>query len=444
MHIGHLRNICLGNALVNIFRASGYKIIPVNYINDFGSHVARCLWGLMKFHNGETPPANKQRWLGEVYAEASRYLADHPEFKDEVREIQAKLEAKDKKIWRLFMETRQWSLDGFAKVFAELGLKHDAVFYEKDVKDKGQKVVDDLLKKKIAQVGEGGAIIVDLTAENLDIALLRKSNGAGLYLTSDLGLAQAKAKKFKTDESIHITGTEQNLYFKQLFRVLELAGFKYKMTHLGYGLINLTTGKISSRAGNVVLYEELRDEVLADVEAETMARHHDWSKAKIQSVMKKMALSAIKFDLLKHETAKTIVFDAEAAIAFNGFTGPYILYTVARINSLAKKSKQVKAGKISKEINYSLLTQPEEKKILMNLADYGEALAKAMRNYNPSVLTKYAFDLAKEFNDFYGQHSVLAAESSELITARLALALAVRQVLLGLMSILGLEAVDEM
>ena len=187
----------------------------------------------------------------------------------------------------MFKQTRAWSLEGFDKAFKELGVKHKAVFYEKDVKDKGQKVVDELLKKNIAKVGEGGAIIADLKPYGLDIGLLRKSNGSGLYLTSDLGLAKAKAKKYKPSESIHITGTEQDFYFKQLFKILELAGYKYKMTHLGYGLVNLPTGKMSSREGKVVLYETVRDEVYKDVWAETKSRHHDWPEKQVEETAKK-------------------------------------------------------------------------------------------------------------------------------------------------------------
>ncbi|MEK7213069.1 MAG: arginine--tRNA ligase [Patescibacteria group bacterium] len=439
LHIGHLRNICIGNALVNLFSVSGHKTISVNYVNDFGAHVARCLWGLQKFHAKENPPADKQKWLGEIYAESSQYLAQHPKLAGEVAELQKKLEAKDKTIWPLFKQTRAWSLEGFDKAFKELGVKHKAVFYEKDVKDKGQKVVDELLKKNIAKVGEGGAIIADLKPYGLDIGLLRKSNGSGLYLTSDLGLAKAKAKKYKPSESIHITGTEQDFYFKQLFKILELAGYKYKMTHLGYGLVNLPTGKMSSREGKVVLYETVRDEVYKDVWAETKSRHHDWPEKQVEETAKKISLAAIKFEFLKHEAAKIIVFNIEEAISFNGFTGPYVLYAVARINSLLKKAKS--AGF---KVNSNLLKEPEEKKTVLLLAGYDEVLKKALENYNPSVLVKYAFDVAQQFNDFYNKHNVTNAGSEELIKARLALCVSVKQVLENVLEILTMETVEEM
>jgi len=440
LHIGHLRNICIGNSLVKILELSGNKVIPVNYVNDFGAHVAKCLWGLQKFHAKDKPPANKQKWLGQIYAEASRYLKDNPETKTEVQELQKKLEAQNKKLWPLYLKTRDWSLKQFAIVFKELGVLHKKTFFEKDIKHLGQKVVDELLKNRIATIGEGGAIIIDLTSLGLDIALLRKSDGTGLYLTADLGLALVKNKAYPhITESIHITGTEQNLYFKQLFKVLELAGYKFQMTHIGYGLVNLPTGKMSSREGNVVLYDEVYDNVYEHVLKATRERHTDWTKKKNESTARLITLSAIKFDFLKHESAKVMIFDPASAASFDGFTGPYVLYTVARINSLLKKSGAKKV-----KINYSLLTEPEEKLLALTMDGFAEAIVKARANYNPSTVTKYAFDLAKAYNDFYHKHSVLSAENTELVRARLVLSKAVKTVLENALSLLSIEPVKEM
>ena len=441
MHIGHLRNICLGNALANIFLANGVAITQINYLNDFGAHVAKCLWGLQKFHKNEKPSkGQEQKWLGEIYAEASQFLEEHPTEKEQSFEMQKKLEARDKSIWPLFKKTRAWSIKGFDRVFKELGLKLSHTFYEQDVKDAGQKIVDELLSKKIAQVGEGGAIIVDLNQYNLDIGLLRKSNGAGLYLTSDLGLAVAKNKKYKNiSESIHLTGSEQNFYFKQLFKILELAGYHYKMTHIGYGLVMLPEGKMSSRTGKVILYEDVRNLVYSKVLEETSKRHSDWSKKKIEDAALKITLAAIKFEFLKHEANKTIIFDAQSATKFEGFTGPYILYMVARINSILRKASVKRSS-----VDYSLLKESEEKQLILLLGEYGEVLKKAFANYNPSVLTKYSFDVAQNFSNFYAKHSVINASDKKLRLARLALCLATRQVLQNCLSILSIDWVEEM
>ncbi|MFA6547355.1 MAG: arginine--tRNA ligase [Candidatus Magasanikbacteria bacterium] len=441
LHIGHLRNICLGNALTNIFKTSGFNIEPINYINDFGAHVAKCLWGLQKFHKDEKPPkGEEQKWLGEIYAEASKYLTEHPEEKEQSFEIQKKLEARDKSIWSLFKKTRQWSLDGFNKVFKELGVKHQRTFFEQDVKDIGQKIVDELLDKKIAEVGEGGAIIVDLHKYNLDIGLLRKSNGSGLYLTSDLGLAVTKNKIYKNiSESIHLTGSEQDFYFKQLFKILKLDGFHHKMTHIGYGLVMLPEGKMSSRTGRVVLYDEVRDLVLNKVLDETIKRHSDWNKKKIANVSLKIALAAIKFEFLKHEANRTIIFDATMATKFEGFTGPYILYMIARINSMLRKAKMKKTTS-----DFSALKELEEKQLILLLGEYGEVIKKSFDNYNPSVLTKYCFDVAQSFSNFYSKHSVLNSADKKLISARLALCQATKQVLENCLSTLSIDTIEIM
>ncbi len=440
-HIGHFRNVCIGNAVAQLYGRSGYKVFPVNYLNDFGAHVARCLWGLLKFHANDLPPVNKQKWLGEIYAESSRYLKEHPEFETEVADVQKQLEAKDKKIWPLFMKTREWSIEKFEEIFSELKVKHDRVFYEKDIKAKGQKIVDKLLKRGIATVGEGGSIIVDLSQYKLDVALVRKSNGVGLYLTADLPLAEEKFKKYDVDESIVITGQEQTFYFKQLHKILELMGEKRKLTHLSYGLVNLPEGKMSSRTGNVILYEDLRDQVYEKMFEETKDRHADWDEKKICDTARKLSMAALKFDMQKHEAGKNIVFDIREATSIEGFSGPYILYVVARINSLVAKAKKEKIN-IGKD--FSGLVSEEEKKLALMMGESEAIISKALVQYNPSVITRYCFEMAQAFNDFYNKHSVLSAETPALAGARLALSLTVRQVLENMLSILTIDTVVEM
>ncbi len=439
-HIGHLRNLCIGNTLVGLYRKSGYEVIPVNYLNDFGSHVAKCLWGVLKLYGGKIPAENKQKWLGDVYAEASGAVKDNDEYKKEVSELQQKLEAKDPEIWPLFMETRQWSIDKFTELFEELGVEHKDVFFEKDIKEKGQNIVDELLTKGVATVGDRGAIIIDLSEYKLDIALVRKADGTGLYLTSDLPLAEEKFKKYDVDESIVITGIEQNFYFKQLYKILELLGIKKKLTHIGYGLVTRPEGKMSSRLGNVVLYEDLRDEIFEKLYRESEERHPDWDQNKLEETVQKLTQAALKFSMQKHEAAKNIVFDIKDATSFEGFTGPYVLYVVARINSILRKASATKEN----NTNFTLLIQSEEKKLLLLMAEYEGVIQKALENYNPSVIAKYSFDLAQAFNEFYNKHDILKADTAELIQARLALAQAVKQTLTNALGILTIETVEEM
>jgi arginyl-tRNA synthetase len=439
-HIGHLRNVCIGNTLVQLYRKSGYDIIPVNYINDFGAHVVKCLWGLKNFYASEIAPENKQKWLGQVYAEASNYIKDHPEVQSELDELQKKLEAHDPEIWPLFQETRGWSIEGFETLHAELRAHHDHVFYESEVKERGQAIVDELLQKGIATIGEKGAVIIDLSKFKLDIALVRKATGAGLYITSDLALAEKKFSTFPVDESITITGMEQDFYFKQLFKVLELFGFKNKMTHIGYGLVNLPEGKMSSRSGNVILYEQLRDSIYETLYKESKGRHTDWSEEKLHDTALKLTLAVLKFTMQQHEAAKNITFNIVEAVSFEGYSAPYILYVIARINSLLRKS-EVEHQK--SEVNFECLKEQEEKKLVLCMAEYGEVIQKALENYNPSVIAKYCFDLAQSFNEFYNKHNILDSDE-ELSIVRLELCRVVKEVLTDALRLLTIEVVGEM
>ncbi len=445
VHVGHLRIMCLGNALANLYETTGAEVIRVNYINDFGTHVAKCLWGLMNLHKGEKPPVNKQKWLGEVYVEASNYLKEHPEPVEESKELLRLLEAKDKKIWKLFLQTRQWSLDGFKKIFKEMGVKHKTVFYEKDVKDLGQKVVDELLKKKIAQIGEGGAIIIDLKKYALDIALLRKSDGAGLYLTSDLGLAKVKAQKFsKVTGSVNLTGAEQKFYFQQLFKILEFGGFKYQMSHVACELVTLPDGsKMSSRAGNVILYEMVRDEALSAAYEETKKRHLDWGEAKLKKTAVALGFGALKFSMIKVGSNQKIAFDAKEALSFDGFTAPYLQYSLARINSIIKKAKNNKS-KISSAPPVGGLDTRYEKQLLLKMATLEETIVIAAERQDPSQLAKYLFELARYFSDFYENCPVLKASTTDLQLARLELVKATKIVLEKGLGILGVPVIKEM
>jgi arginyl-tRNA synthetase len=438
-HIGHVRNVCIGNTLVELYKKSGYNIIPINYINDFGAHVVKCLWYLQKFHREAELPENKQKWLGQIYAEASNYVKEHPEVQSELDEFQNKLEAHDPSVWKLFEETRQWSIDGFATIYRDFGVNYDAIWYESEVKERGQEIVDELLEKKVAEVGEKGALIVDLSKYKLDIVLLRKATGAGLYVTSDLALAEKKFNSYDIEESINITGIEQNFYFKQLFKVLELSGFHKKMTHIGYGLVSRPDGKMSSRLGNVILYEDLRDDIYEQLYQASKERHADWSEEKLKDTVWKLTMAALKFTMQKHEAAKNIAFDMKEAVSFEGYSAPYVLYVIARINSLLRRSTVDSRQSTA----FDKLKELEEKKILLLLAEYSEVIKKALENYNPSVIAKYCFDLAQAFNEFYNKQSILDVEE-KLSLARLNLCEAVKQVLTSALGLLTIEAVEEM
>ncbi|MAG11403.1 MAG: arginine--tRNA ligase [Parcubacteria group bacterium] len=451
-HIGHMRNAMLGAALINLYKSQGNKVAGVTYVNDVGTHVAKCLWALEKFFAGRIPEDEKGRFLGNVYAHAAKMLEEHPEWKEQTQEVLRNLESHEKETEKLWKETRQWSLDGFDKIYNELGIEFDESYYESDVAQNGQKTVDDLLKKGIAKESQD-VIIMDLSEYKLDVLVIRKSDGTGLYSTSDLGLAQAKAKQ-KWDESVVMTDMRQDLYFKQLHKTLELYGFDKPMRHIGYELVRLTTGSMSSRKGSVILYEDFRDEVVEHATKETKERHADWSQEKIDQTAHAIAIASIKFSMLKVKPSQIITFDKEEALSFTGFSAPYILYTNARIASILKKVTSTKGDVIpvqtgihkdkkkDKKREYDF-NHPTEKKLILMLAQYEEILAKAREDEDPSDMCRFTHDMAREFSSFYEQCPVKDADESTK-SGRIALITAISQVMGNALGILGIQTLNEM
>jgi arginyl-tRNA synthetase len=437
-HIGHLRNALLGSSLVNLYRFCGFKVVAANYIGDVGAHVAKCLWALEKFHAKEELPENKGKYLGKIYTEAVRKVEDSEKFKQEADVVLQKLENGDEKWLTLWQKTRKWSLDEFNEIYKTLGIKFDNFFYESEVEKPGKKIVEELLEKKVAEKSDG-AIIIDLEKYNLKKFLLLKSDGSSLYSTKDLALAQLKFKKFKIKESILVVDTRQNFYLQQLFKTLEVMGFKEKMAHIPYEFVTLKEGAMASRSGNVVLFEDFFEQIVAHAEKETIQRHKNWPEKKIKAVAKKIALSAIKFNMLKVNNGSIIVFDIDEALSFDGFSGPYLQYTLSRISSVVKKAGVKSFGRI----DYSKLNTDLEKELILKLAEFPEAVRQAKNDNEPSVVTKYLFDLSRLFANFYQQAPILASESGTR-QARLVLLLAVRQVLGNGLALLGIEPMEQM
>ncbi len=440
-HIGHVRNVCLGVALVHLYETSGFKMSPVDYTNDLGSHVAKCLWALMKFHAKEKPPRGREaRWIGEIYAEGAQRLEGHPEYAAEVSNILQKLEARDPKIYAIWKKTRAWSIKGMNQYLKELGAKYRREFFESEVKDEGKKIVAELLKKGIAKKSQG-AVIIDMEAAKLGVMLLLKSDGTGLYATSDLALARRKFKLFKIDRSINITDVRQSQYFKQLFRALRLSGFNQEMTHIGYEFVRLPEGAMASRVGRVILYEDMRDEIILSATEETKKRHPEWKAHKVYVTAYAIALAGLKFGMLKYDPGKVIVFDKKEALSFEGFTGPYVLYTLARIHSLLKK-----AGLSSTRgrLDMAQLGDTREKALALHCMRLPEVVQSATEHNNPSELAQYAFKLCQLFAVFYEHCPVMQAPSADMRRARLALVRAAQAVLTQSLTLLGIPLIQAM
>ena len=439
-HIGHLRNVALGDALVRIMRFSGFPVIAANYINDTGAHVAKCIWYYLKYHKNKEPKQNKGEWLGKLYTDAIKKLGQNPELKDEAEEIQRKIEAKDPELIKVWEKTRQWSLDAFNEIYKILNIKFDTWFYDNELAEPGKMFVKELLNKKIAKKSEG-AVIVNLEKYGLDIALVLKSDNSTLYLTKDFALADKKFKKYKIYRSIYVVAAEQRLHFRQLFKILELYGFKQakKCFHLSYELVMLKEGKMSSRAGNIVLFSDLLKQMKEKLKQEVASRHKDWSDKEKQEAENKIAVAAMKFIMLNHENNKVITFDPEKALDFEGETGPYIQYAHARICSIIKKQ----GGNVNKQFNAELLSTKEEEKLITVLSNFEDIINQAANSYKPHLLARYMLDLAQAFNEFYHACPILQA-AEEQKQARLNLILAVKQVLENGLNLLGIESPEQM
>ncbi len=439
-HVGHVRNMVLGQSIVNLLRAVGYEVIAVSYHGDTGTHVATTLWGLTKFHAGEKPPKDgRGLWLGKIYTEAVQRLETYPEEKVEVGELNRKLEAGDRALTRLWRRTRTWSIQEFNQIFRELGVGLDRRYYESEMEEPGRKLVAELVRRGIARESEG-ALVVSLEEYDLGTFLILKSDGGTLYATRDLALAKQKFTEWKLARSVHVVDSRQSLYFEQLFKTFELMGFKKPFVHVPYEFVTLARGAISSRKGTVVTYEEVRDEIRRVATEETRARHPDWSPRKVARTTWSIAMAALKFGMLAHDVSRTITFDIRAATSFDGATGPYIQYTGARIAGILRKApRMLKERERSRERAMELI----EKRLVLALARFPEVIAAMARDMRPAPLAEYLFGLAKNFAEFYEAVPVLKAEPAAR-AFRLALVRSVRTVLENGARILGFEIPKEM
>lgn len=444
-HVGHLRTHFLGSSLAKIYARLNYDVVSANYPGDMGTHIAKALWCYTKFHKKETLPENKGRYLGKIYVEAAKLLEDENEaYKKEVSEILKKLENNDPEIMKLWKETRRWSLEQFQKIYDELNIKYDVWFYESEVEGEGKKIAYDILEQGIAKKDQG-AVLVDLTEYGLDVFLLIKSDGTSLYAAKDLALAKRKFKEYHIDKSVYVVDVRQSMYFKQVFKTLELMGFHEDMVHVPYEIVATKNGPIASRTGNAVSYEDLSVQVTTFLERETQKRHMDWSFRKIQENSKKLMIAALKFGMLKYDNTSTILFDMDEWIKTEGETGTYIEYTYARINSIFKKNNIKPDDNMIKDLDpdIGLLTDDKEYELCRTIAKFPEVIDDAGRYYKPSTIARYVLDLCQKFNEYYHAVPVLV-EDAKLRDARIYLIYCVQNIIKEGLNLLGIDEVDEM
>jgi arginyl-tRNA synthetase len=439
VHIGHLRNLFIGQVAVNLLKANGYDVVPVAYINDLGLHVAKSVWCMKTYHaQEEVADEDRIAFLRDVYVEANMRLEKQPALNAQVTEVFAGLEEQrgdDLKLWK---RTRGWSIDYLKEVYRELDLTLDHWYFESEVIGKTKKIIEDLIKRKIV-VASQGAWIVDLREpEDLGVNLLIKSDGTLLYNAKDLGLAFKKEEDYHPTRSIYVIDERQSHAMRQLFATLNRMGFERELQHLSYEFVTLEGGAMAARKGNVIAYEELRDEIIAQAIVQTQARHEDWSDKKIQKTARAIAFGAMRFSMLKQDNGKKIVFTFDEALSFEGFTGPYILYTYARIQSLLKK-----AGRKKATLSAGTLSDPREHALVLALARYPEVIFETGQRLQPAILAQFLFDLSKTFAEFYAQVPVLTQQGNALME-RLTLVGCVGGVLKNGLELLGIETIDEM
>lgn len=451
-HVGHLRNMILGAALANILEAAGFEIVRANYIGDFGKDVFKWLWNYLKRHKDETPPKQDvTRWMGDLYAEASRELEADPKGEEEIRDLFARWDAEDQEVSALYWKTRQWSLDGFAEIYNQMGIRFDRYYYEHEMEKPGKAFVEQLIQKGIAvdERPQGGPVIVKLDEllglkeEKYRVLVLLRSDSTSLYGAWDLALALTKFKDYQLDRSIYVVDVRQSLHFQQVFKTLELVGYTEEMKkvlHLPYEVVNLPGNVvISSREGVVVLLEELIREATSRTAAIVSEKDPDLAPSARDTVARQVGLAAIKYPMLARENTKIATFDWETALDFNGQAAPYIQYAHVRATSILSRF----GGDLPPSAVPSHDLEPSEIELIDRVAQFPEAVQRAAAEYRTLHITNLAYETARAFNDFYNQCPVLQAEGP-VRDFRLRLVASARQALSNNLALLGIQAPDMM
>ncbi|HLF89720.1 MAG TPA: arginine--tRNA ligase, partial [Anaerolineales bacterium] len=423
-----------------------------NYIGDFGKDVFKWLWNYLKRHKGEQPPKQDvTRWMGDLYAEASRELEADPKGEEEIRGLFARWDAEDEEINELYWKTRQWSLDGFTEIYNQMGIRFDHFYYEHEMEKPAKVFVEQLIERGIAldERPQAGTVIVKLdellglTEETYRVLVLLRSDNTSLYGAWDLALALTKFKDYELDKSIYVVDVRQSLHFKQVFKTLELAGYNEEMKkvlHLPYEVVNLPGNVvISSREGVVVLLEELIREATSRSAAIVTEKNPDLASNIRVTVAKQVGLAAIKYPMLARENTKIATFDWETALDFNGQAAPYIQYAHVRANSILARF----GHELPKSLKPSYDLAPSEIELIDRISQLPDAIQHAAAEYKTLHITNLAYELARAFNDFYNQCPVLQADPP-VRNFRLRLVASAKQTLKNSLSLLGIQAPDIM
>ena len=464
LHLGHVRNNLLGYSLSCIMEANGYKVVKTNIVNDRGIHICKSMLAWLKWGNGETPESTGKKGdhlIGDFYVAFDKH------YKAQIRELvekgmspeeaekQAPLiqeahdmlrrwEAGDPEVRALWEKMNNWVYAGFDETYKRMGVSFDKIYYESDTYLVGRDTVLEGLEKGLFYRKEDNSVWADLTPDGLDHKLLLRSDGTSVYMTQDIGTAQLRYKDYPIDRMIYVVGNEQNYHFQVLSLLLDKLGFKWgkDLVHFSYGMVELPNGKMKSREGTVVDADELMDEMIATATdmANEPGRLQGVPEDERDDVLRMIGLGALKYFILKVDPRKTMLFDPSESIDFNGNTGPFIQYTYARIQSVLRKCcEDYKAMDIS-----AVAPNEKETSLIQRLADFTIVVADAGRNYSPALIANYVYDLAKEYNQFYHDCSILKEQDTAVRCFRQLLSETVADVIKRGMSLLGIEMPNRM
>ncbi|MEI2737332.1 MAG: arginine--tRNA ligase [Chitinophagaceae bacterium] len=463
IHLGHLRNNFLGWSVAQILKQSGYETVKSCIVNDRGIHICKSMIAWQQFANGATPYTTNTKgdhFVGEYY------VRFNDEYKKQVEELIAggmKKEEAEKEapimkgtqqmlldweagkpdIIELWKTMNGWVYEGFDVTYKRIGSDFQKMYYESETYLPGKKFVEDGLKQGVFFKKEDGSVWIDLTDEGLDEKLVLRKDGTSVYITQDLGLAQQKYEEFKYDQSIYVIADEQNYHMKVLKLILKKLGKPYAdgIYHLSYGMVELPTGRMKSREGTVVDADDMIEEMVnvAKNKTEELGKVKDFTAEELKELYDIIALGALKFFLLRVDPKKRMIFNPEESIDFHGFTGPFVQYTHARIKSILRKEQ---GPREKAQVGGSLLKL--EKDLIISLEQYPSVIEQAVIEHNPSVIAIYVFNLAKSFNTFYTEHSVMNAESEEKKQLRLQLSEMTANVVASGMGLLGIRVPERM
>ncbi|MBR5170821.1 MAG: arginine--tRNA ligase [Muribaculaceae bacterium] len=464
LHLGHVRNNLLGFSLSKIMEANGYKVVKTNIVNDRGIHICKSMLAWLKWGNGATPESTGKKGdhlIGDFYVAFDKhYKAEIKELVEkgmspEEAEKQAPLiqeahdmlrrwEAGDPEVRALWEKMNNWVYAGFDETYKRMGVSFDKIYYESDTYLVGRDTVLEGLEKGLFYRKEDNSVWADLTPDGLDHKLLLRSDGTSVYMTQDIGTAQLRYKDYPIDRMIYVVGNEQNYHFQVLSLLLDKLGFKWgkDLVHFSYGMVELPNGKMKSREGTVVDADELMDEMIATATemAGEPGRLQGVAEDERADVLRMIGLGALKYFILKVDPRKTMLFDPSESIDFNGNTGPFIQYTYARIQSVLRKCcEDYKAVDIS-----AVAPNEKETSLIQKLADFTTVVADAGRNYSPALIANYVYDLAKEYNQFYHDCSILREQDAAVRCFRQLLSDTVADVIKRGMSLLGIEMPNRM